>query len=226
MEKINIDMFGLGNVKLYDGNHYFRFTCDMCGSCCIDNTIILNTYDIIRLVKRLKITSYDFLKNYCTPILGKESKLPLVLLKMNPLCVFSKNGLCTVYEDRPQRCRMFPIGRVVKISKDNTEKETKYMVMKNCSKKSLRSQHLHTVKEWLKNQDCDEFITGADIFSEFITELDNKGYPKCDAEFNNKFVSIFYDIDNVVLETGIVLPPIELAKFITMLGKKILIEKR
>ena len=100
-----------------DADHVFRFQCRpgvACFTrCCGDVTIALTPYDVIRLKNTLGIPSDQFLDKY-TIILPKENRLiPLVLLKMNEQdkrCPFVTEKGCTVYEDRPWPCRMYPLS--------------------------------------------------------------------------------------------------------------------
>ena len=83
--------------------------------CCRDVTIILTPYDIIRLKKRLGIGSGMFLAQYTATLIPEMSGFPLILLKMrddeHKTCPFVSPSGCSVYEDRPWPCRMFPLDR-------------------------------------------------------------------------------------------------------------------
>ncbi len=99
-----------------DAEHTFQFRCapgiSCFTQCCQDVTIALSPYDIIRLKRALNISSDEFLDKY-TITLTKENRLiPLVVLKMREAdkrCPFVTEDGCTVYEDRPWPCRMFPL---------------------------------------------------------------------------------------------------------------------
>ena len=41
----------------------FKFGCKQCGRCCVNNTIIVNTYDVIRMRHTLKMTTEDMIAN-------------------------------------------------------------------------------------------------------------------------------------------------------------------
>lgn len=94
----------------------FRFHChpglSCFNACCRQPTIILKPYDILRLKKRLAITSTAFLTRYTLKITEGSSGLPLRLLALRGErgCPFLEpNAGCTVYEDRPAACRLFPV---------------------------------------------------------------------------------------------------------------------
>lgn len=103
------------HLKLDDD---FTFAChaglECYTSCCRDVTIMLTPNDVMRLKKALGITSGEFMQKYATLVEVKGKLMPLVQLAMNEAndkkCHFVKEGFgCTVYEDRPWACRMFPL---------------------------------------------------------------------------------------------------------------------
>ncbi len=82
--------------------------------CCQNQNIFLYPYDVIRLKNRLGISSDVFLEDYVNIVLREDSFFPEVLLAMsselpeNP-CLFLEDSGCSVYADRPEACRMFPL---------------------------------------------------------------------------------------------------------------------
>ncbi len=96
----------------------FRFHCHpglACfNQCCQQPTIILKPYDILRLRRRLGITSTAFLARYTVRIMEEAAHLPLRLLALRAGdpggCPFVDAATgCTVYDDRPAACRLFPV---------------------------------------------------------------------------------------------------------------------
>jgi Fe-S-cluster containining protein len=91
--------------------------------CCRDVTIFLGPYDVVRLRRRLGMTSGEFLRHYTITLLPEASGFPLLILRMDEKrdkkCPFVGPGGCTVYEDRPWSCRMFPL--------DKGEREGQYL---------------------------------------------------------------------------------------------------
>ncbi len=83
-------------------------------ACCQDVNIFLSAYDILRLKHRLGLPSSEFLSRYTKTLISSSGKLPLVQLKMEgqeKRCPFVTAEGCTVYEDRPWACRMYPLDR-------------------------------------------------------------------------------------------------------------------
>ena len=95
----------------------FRFSCHPGLSCftrcCADVNIFLTPYDVLRMKKALNMSSEEFLEKYTVAPYMTEEKLPLVLLKMRDddpkSCPFVTPEGCSIYEDRPWACRMFPL---------------------------------------------------------------------------------------------------------------------
>ncbi len=101
-----------------DPDHPFRFKCGpgvpCFTDCCRDITIVLTPYDVVRLKNALQISSGEFLDRY-TIIIPREKRLiPMVVLKMNEendkRCQFVSREGCSVYDDRPWPCRMYPLN--------------------------------------------------------------------------------------------------------------------
>ncbi len=74
--------------------------CARCGKCCHETEMLLSRRDIERLEKRGYRRS-DF-----------AVRLPNGLYQLrnvNGVCYFFKDGLCSVYKDRPEGCRYYPV---------------------------------------------------------------------------------------------------------------------
>jgi len=69
----------------------FRFSCKQCGRCCINNTIIVNTYDIIRMRHTLKMTTCEMMVNNLLSFnVGPNSGMPIATIRfrrINDVCV-------------------------------------------------------------------------------------------------------------------------------------------
>jgi len=105
-----------GRATLLAKKDCFRFKCTQCGGCCRNNTILLKPYDIYRLSRSLGMTTGDFLKKHCVRYTGKDSGLPLAILRFRDngrgACPFLVGGRCSVHADRPSVCRLYPLGTV------------------------------------------------------------------------------------------------------------------
>jgi Fe-S-cluster containining protein len=109
----------------------FRFGCHpgvpCFNHCCADVKIVLAPLDILRLARRLNITTTEFLDRYALLPITKELQLPLVLLRMGDeaarKCRFVGEEGCTIYEDRPWACRMYPVGMAIPPARAGVEPE-------------------------------------------------------------------------------------------------------
>jgi Fe-S-cluster containining protein len=98
----------------------FSFSCDSglaCfNKCCRDINLFLTPYDILRMKRRLGVSSAEFLKTYTFPLFPEEIGHPVILLKMVPddmkSCPFVSGEGCMIYDDRPWSCRSFPLEPV------------------------------------------------------------------------------------------------------------------
>ncbi|MCK5126211.1 MAG: YkgJ family cysteine cluster protein [candidate division Zixibacteria bacterium] len=138
--------------------------------CCADVNIFLTPYDIIRLKKRLGITSGEFLSKYTLMPFDENSKFPVILFEMQEnekkCCHFVGEKGCTVYEDRPWACRMYPLG-MASPSDDpnNTEKEF-YFLLKEDVCHGHKEDNKMTVSDWVKDQGIEQYNEMGEHFKE------------------------------------------------------------
>ena len=98
-------------------NDTFSFEChsglDCFNRCCRNLNLFLYPYDVIRLKRNLKITSGQFIDQYTDVVLRDGDFFPEVLLRMDDnrekTCPFLTAEGCSVYLDRPDTCRTFPL---------------------------------------------------------------------------------------------------------------------
>ena len=95
----------------------FRFRCHpgigCFNRCCRNLNLFLYPYDVIRLKNCLGISSDQFIDRYVDIVLRDGNSFPDVLLRMSndaeQTCPFLTEEGCTVYQDRPDTCRTFPV---------------------------------------------------------------------------------------------------------------------
>lgn len=83
-------------------------------TCCEDVNIFLSPYDILRIKNCLKIPSFSFLEQHTRTLLPGPGKIPIIQLKMREednRCSFVTQDGCSIYEDRPWACRMYPLDK-------------------------------------------------------------------------------------------------------------------
>lgn len=155
------DLDKLPGVRLEDDDT-FSFRCHptiACfNKCCRNLNLFLYPYEVIRLKNRLNITSDQFLDEYVNIVLRPSSFFPEVLLSMSEdkekTCPFVNESGCSVYPDRPDACRTFPIEQGILYNAEN--KKTKLIHFFRPPDFCL-GQHENvrwTVKSWSKDQDA------------------------------------------------------------------------
>lgn len=83
------------------------FGCRRCGQCCrMAGYVHLTQADITGLADSLGIDERGFIERY-TRLTRSRSGLSLEE-KTSGECVFLRDGMCSVYESRPNQCRHFP----------------------------------------------------------------------------------------------------------------------
>jgi Fe-S-cluster containining protein len=95
----------------------FHFRCHPAigcfNRCCRNLNLFLYPYDVLRLKARLSLTSDEFLERHVDVVLRPGSRFPDVLLRMaeneEKTCPFLREDGCSVYPDRPDTCRTFPL---------------------------------------------------------------------------------------------------------------------
>lgn len=129
--------------------------------CCKEAHIILTPCDIIRLKKRLKLSSDEFLFVYTGLGTIENTELPVPVLKMREdevkSCPFLVKEGCGIYEDRPLTCRYYPIASGVFHNLDESQDEKFFALVKepHCMGHDLGEEI--TVGQWLDSQGIKEF---------------------------------------------------------------------
>lgn len=153
----------------------FRFTCDRCGKCCENGTVItLKPFDILSISKATNKTTTELFENdYFHGYRGKDSGFPGCTLNTTPVCVFKKNNQCGIYEFRPLQCRLFPIGEILApFDIDNINSyEQRFYVHKNCSSIPIERQKNYTVNEWIKQQNVEPSLNYAREWKQILLQI-------------------------------------------------------
>lgn len=156
----------------------FRFACHAgvpCFTqCCRKLDLFLYPYDIIRLKKRLGISSEEFLNQYAGVVQGANPCFPSVILRMaensEHTCPFLDGARgCTVYEDRPSSCRMYPLERAVDRSPAQGQPAEYYFLTSHSYCKGHQEERQWAVKEWLRDQQLMYHNAMDDLWAEMDT---------------------------------------------------------
>ena len=103
--------------KRLQNDERFTFRCheglECFTRCCRNLNLFLYPYDVIKLKNCLNVSSDQFLDAYADVVLRESNFFPDVLLRMSEneerTCPFLNDSGCTVYPNRPDTCRTFPL---------------------------------------------------------------------------------------------------------------------
>jgi len=150
--------------KLRDDDTFF-FQCHpdvpCFNRCCHNLNLFLYPYDVIRLKKRLNITSDQFIDQYVDIVLRPSDFFPEVLLRMTEneekTCSFLTASGCSVYSDRPDTCRNFPFdqGILYDAERKNAERVHFFRPPDFCM--GLHEKKEWTILTWIKDQEAETY---------------------------------------------------------------------
>jgi Fe-S-cluster containining protein len=149
---------------LIEGNATINFRCHRniaCwNACCSNIDISLTPYDILRLKKRLGISSGDFLLKYTVPYEFEKGGIAGVKLKPvenGSACQFMVAEGCSVYEDRPTACRYYPVA-LLSMRKQNEYTDTHgYALVKEPHCLGHNEQRPITIEDYRNEQGLIEY---------------------------------------------------------------------
>jgi Fe-S-cluster containining protein len=142
----------------------FAFSCHRELSCftrcCADVNIMLTPVDVLRLSRRLNMTTTEFLDKHTMTPITKELQLPVVMLKMGDdprkRCSFVGEQGCTVYEDRPWSCRMYPLGMGIPPARAGEDPEPVYFLFEDAFCEGRTEKKEWTVESWKASEGITE----------------------------------------------------------------------
>jgi len=146
--------------KVLGGGECFRFGChpglSCFTNCCADVNILLTPVDVLRLSRKLGVTTGEFIARHTLTPVTKDLHLPVLMLRMGEAparkCPFVGAAGCTVYEDRPWSCRMYPVGMGIPPARAGEDPQPVYFLFEDnfCKGRSERSEW--TVAKWRSDQ--------------------------------------------------------------------------
>jgi uncharacterized protein len=181
----------------------FKFRCykgiQCFTHCCADLNLVLTPYDIVRIKNRLGVPSDVFLNEYTDTTMDSHPKFPMVKLKMSQdnkrRCPFVTADGCTIYEDRPGACRLYPLGRAATKQDAQRDSREKFFIVNEEHCLGFKEDREWTLREWLTNEGVDEYNRMNDQWLEIITSQKTLG-PKKDAQQKTQmFFMASYNLD-------------------------------
>jgi hypothetical protein len=183
----------------------FKFKCypgiSCFTECCGKIDIALTPYDIIRIKKRLGITSAEFLELYTRKEVDTKSGLPLIFLRMpaetGNKCLFVTPDGCTIYSDRPCACRYYPIGQATLQREEGLGGlEEFYFLIKEPYCKGHEEPTEWTVASWRVDQEPDLYDEMNREWKAMMLRRDPDARQAIDEKKQRMFYMASYDLDN------------------------------
>ena len=146
---------------LKDGDR-FSFHCHpeiACfNRCCRNLNLFLYPYDVIRLKNFLGISSSGFLDEHVDVVLRPQNFFPEVLLRMSEnaekTCPFLMESGCSVYPDRPDSCRTFPVEQGILYDADKRRDTPFYLFRPPDFCLGQNEEQTWTIQDWINDQDA------------------------------------------------------------------------
>jgi Fe-S-cluster containining protein len=194
----------LADKRRLSDNEQFCFGCrpDLpCFTrCCANVNILLTPVDVLRLARRLEMSTTEFLDRHALIPITKDLRLPVVMLKMSDdedkHCSFVTEMGCGVYEDRPWSCRMYPVAMAVPPARAGVEPKPIHFLLEDDFCEGHDEPRKWAVNEWREDQDvavCEELESG---FREIVSHpWFIGGERKLDPKRLDMFFTACYDLD-------------------------------
>jgi Fe-S-cluster containining protein len=150
----------------------FAYECGRCRRCCQSYLIQVDPYEIARLARRFGQTTAEFRRERTEDGAGNHLKR-----HADGSCVFLEPEGCTVYEDRPLVCRIYPLGRHV--DADGVEHWSHLTPHPETKGRYSRSG---TIGDYLTTQGAEPFMRATDLYTRWVRRaIALLGAPHADA---------------------------------------------
>ena len=181
----------------------FQFEChggiSCFTECCAKLRLILTPYDILRMKNRLNIPSDQFLEQFTETLFERQARFPMVKLKMKKdeghRCPFVTEKGCSIYEDRPEACRLYPVGRASALVAQEMAAREKYFVVNEAHCKGFREERRWTLEEWLDHEGVKEYKAMNDRWLGIMTSAKSLGPEAHLVRKHQMFFMASYNLD-------------------------------
>jgi Fe-S-cluster containining protein len=190
--------------EMLDGSRTIRFRCHRgvaCwNACCSNIDISLTPYDIVRLKRRLGITSTEFLERYTVPYEMEKDGIAGVKLKPvdgGTACRFMGDEGCGIYADRPTACRYYPVALLSLRRQDEYTDRESYAMVKEAHCLGHREPREITIDAYRAEQGLPEYDELARGWRQLILKKKSSGptIGKPSKKSLQLFFMTCYDVD-------------------------------
>jgi len=155
----------------------FGFGCNVSKSClnacCTDLHLVLSPYDVLRLRRRLAVSSGDFLRDHTETVEMPQTRFPILQLRMqrgDKLCPWASSAGCTVYTDRPGACRAYPLGRTAQLGEHGQVVE-QVVVQREPHCLGFAETQQWTSARWFEDQQLAPYNQWQDRFTALVARV-------------------------------------------------------
>ena len=184
--------------------HVIEFSCHKgigCwNACCSNIDISLTPYDVLRMKKRLGISSTEFLKEYTVPY--EMEKDGIAGIKFRPIeggsaCRFMKPEGCDIYTDRPTACRYYPVALLSMRKQDEYVDRDSYAIVKEDHCKGHEVNRPITIADYRKEQGLEQYDELARGWRQLVLKKKSSGpsIGKPSLRSRQLFFMACYDVD-------------------------------
>jgi Fe-S-cluster containining protein len=129
--------------------------------CCRNLNLFLYPYDVMRLKQHLGISSDEFIERHVDVVLRDGHHFPEVLLRMSEndqqTCPYLTDSGCSVYADRPDTCRTFPVEQGALFDADSGKSTPVYYFRPPDFCLGPREEQQWTVDSWTQDQEAERY---------------------------------------------------------------------
>lgn len=155
----------------------FQFRCHRelaCfNRCCRNLNLFIYPYDVIRLKRRLGISADLFFDRHVHTVLRPGGFFPDILLQMQEneerTCPFLTESGCSVYPDRPDACRTFPVEQGLLFSEGRCKPELVHFFRPPAFCLGQFEDRRLTITEWVLDQEAREYNRMTALWAEIKT---------------------------------------------------------
>lgn len=181
----------------------FQFECHAGVSCftecCAKLRLLLTPYDILRMKNRLNISSDQFLEQYTETLLDHHARFPMVKLNMRKdeghRCPFVTEKGCSIYDDRPEACRLYPVGRASSLVDREAETREKYFIVGEAHCRGFQEKKQWSLTEWLNHEGVKEYKAMNDRWMSIVTSSKSLGPKDHVTRKHQMFFMASYNLD-------------------------------
>lgn len=168
--------------QMLEGSATIQFRCrkgiECWNACCSNIDISLTPYDILRLSRRLGISTTEFLQQYTFPYELEPNGIAGV--KFKPIengsaCQFMRPEGCDVYADRPTACRYYPVALLSMRRSDEYTDRNAYALVQEPHCLGHKEPRSLTIDEYRKEQGLDEYDEVARGWRQLVLKKKSSG---------------------------------------------------